>query len=242
MCTVTCIPTHKGWYITSNRDERILRKPALIPQHYTNNNHTLLYPKDADAGGTWIVMHSNGNAAVLLNGAFVKHIPQPPYRRSRGLVLIDIITDENPLQNFLEANLQGIEPFTLIILADKLLYECRWDGSMGYHKLLDGSLPHIWSSVTLYEDRIIRKREQWFRDWLIIHPTPEMNDIMHFHQFAGDGDTENDIRMNRSNEMLTVSITGMQIDSAKGNMFYHDLQHQLHAMQVISFNKQTVSR
>ncbi len=241
MCTVTCIPTKQGLYISSNRDERILRKPALAPQHYVHNRYTLLYPKDADAGGTWIAMHSNGNAAVLLNGAFVKHEAHPSYRRSRGLVLIDIITTENPLQTFLEANLQGIEPFTTIIFADKLLHECRWDGSMVYHKLLDGNLPHIWSSVTLYEDRIIRKREQWFRDWLIIHPEPDMKEIMDFHQFAGDGDRENDIRMNRSNEMLTVSITGMHLEAAKGNMFYHDLQQQLHAMEFIEFNKQAVS-
>jgi hypothetical protein len=30
----------------------------------------ITYPKDADAGGTWIAKHENGNAVVLLNGGF----------------------------------------------------------------------------------------------------------------------------------------------------------------------------
>ena len=70
MCTVTFIPGKDRYFITSNRDEKMLRKPAIAPQPYVINGNTLVYPRDADAGGTWIAMNENGNAAVLLNGAF----------------------------------------------------------------------------------------------------------------------------------------------------------------------------
>ncbi|MGL1516781.1 NRDE family protein, partial [Vibrio parahaemolyticus] len=48
------------------------------------------FPKDPDGGGTWIALKENGDVAILLNGAFENHIPAYPYRRSRGLIFLDI--------------------------------------------------------------------------------------------------------------------------------------------------------
>jgi len=223
MCTVTFIPVKNKLFITSNRDEKILRKPALPPKAYAVINATITYPKDADAGGTWIAMHENGNAVVLLNGGFKKHIPAPPYKKSRGIILLEIIADSKPYAAFHSVKLLNIEPFTLVLLDDNNLYECRWDGSSKHAVHLDKSKAHIWSSVTLYNKAIIQKREQWFREWLRRNPTPSMQDILQVHLFAGDGDNHNDLRMNRNNMMLTVSATGMEISNEKATMHYLDL-------------------
>ena len=91
MCTVSLIPGRESFFLTSNRDEKKIRRQAIPPAIYQYKGARLLYPRDADADGTWIAINQNGNAAVLLNGAFVKHKPRPPYNRSRGLVLLDII-------------------------------------------------------------------------------------------------------------------------------------------------------
>lgn len=223
MCTVTFIPAKDKFFITSNRDEKILRKPAIAPAVYTYGDTGILFPKDAGAGGTWIAMHENGNAIVLLNGGFTKHTPAPPYNRSRGLVVLEIIREAFPSKVFSALNLKEVEPFTLVLLDNNTLYECRWDGKLKHQKALDIMQSYIWSSVTLYHDEVIQKREYWFSRWIAKNPQPAMQDILHFHLFTGEGDRHNDLCMNRNNEMLTLSVTGMEISDEKGIMHYHDL-------------------
>jgi uncharacterized protein with NRDE domain len=223
MCTVTFIPLKNKFFITSNRDEKILRKRALSPAVYSLEDTNILYPKDTGGGGTWIAMHENGNAIVLLNGCFKKHTPAPPYIKSRGIILLEVIKTAFPFKTFQRLNLSGVQPFTLVLLDNNFLYECRWDGKLKHQKELDSTKSYIWSSVTLYDDEIIQKREQWFKEWLAKNPQPTMRDILNFHLFTGDGDMHNDLRMNRNNEMLTLSVTGMEINNDKGTMQYYDL-------------------
>ncbi|MBD0368137.1 MAG: NRDE family protein, partial [Flavisolibacter sp.] len=127
MCTVTFIPTKDSIYLTSNRDEKVWRKPALPPQLFRKRSCEMLYPKDGDAQGSWITLCSNGNAGVLLNGAFEKHARKEAYTKSRGLVLLEIMDNPYPLRHFFKYPLQGVEPFTLVIWESGNLYECRWD-------------------------------------------------------------------------------------------------------------------
>ncbi|MES2005845.1 MAG: NRDE family protein [Bacteroidota bacterium] len=240
MCTVTYIPSENGCFLSSSRDEKTIRKPAFVPKAYQHNNATLLFPKDAGAGGTWIAVNQNGNAAVLLNGGFEKHIPIPPYARSRGLVFLDVIAAETPFGFFQELQLGNIEPFTLIIIAQKKIMECRWSGSEKQCREIDKNSAHIWSSVTLYNQQAIHKREKWFRDWRVMHSKPSIEEILHFHQFAGEGDPENAIRMNRSNQVLTVSITGITMDLNNAILTYQDLQQNITVTEEMPFVKQRI--
>jgi len=223
MCTVTFIPARDKFFITSNRDEKVLRKPALPPKLYELGNGKIIFPKDMGAGGTWIAMHENGNAVVLLNGGFIKHTPAPPYAKSRGVILLEIISNMFPFKAFQQKQLSNIEPFTLVLVDNNELYECRWDGDKKHAKTLDTTRSHIWSSVTLYDKAVIQKREQWFNMWLAKNPNPTMKDILNFHLFAGDGDNHNDLRINRNGTMLTLSVTGMEINNSRGFMQYLDL-------------------
>jgi hypothetical protein len=122
MCTVTFIPTAAGVHLTSNRDEQANRGRALDPAYFYGNGYKLIFPGDPDAGGSWIALKDNGDALVLLNGAFIKHLRKPPYRRSRGLVLLDVIKAEDPGQCFNEMDLEGIEPFTLVLFTKGALW------------------------------------------------------------------------------------------------------------------------
>ncbi|MBS1933629.1 MAG: NRDE family protein, partial [Bacteroidetes bacterium] len=212
MCTVTFIPVNNKLFITSNRDEQAKRLSAIKPEIYAMQTGNILFPKDAKAGGTWFALHENGNAAVFLNGGKIKHIPQPPYSKSRGLTLIDIIDSYEPFEKFLEISLDNIEPFTAIIWSNGKLYECAWDGSAKSFCRLRADLPHIWSSVTLYDDDAIMKRRKWFADWQRKYPQPELQDILTFHQF-NDGDNHDGFLMNRNGITMTVSITSVEFDS-----------------------------
>jgi len=223
MCTVSFIPVKDKFLITSNRDEKFSRKIAVAPGKFGYNNQTLFFPKDADAGGTWIVMKENGDAAVLLNGAFICHKAEPPYRVSRGIILLDIISTERPSVTFTKINLQNIEPFTLVLLENNCLYEFRWDGNEKFCKQLKANRPYIWSSSTLYDGFVIKKREQWFASFLNNHPIPTQQDVLNFHHFTGDGDRQNDLLMTREGMHTTVSITSILLTKDRGCIKYVDI-------------------
>jgi len=225
MCTVTFIPVRDSFFITSNRDEKNNRRNAIPPSVQNHNGWKLIYPMDAEAGGTWIAVKENGDAAVLLNGAFIYHASQPPYRKSRGQLFLEVLSADHPVWTFSKIDLMGIEPFTLIVFENNSLYEFRWDGIERYCRQLSNSRPHIWSSATLYDGLVIKKREQWFAKFLNRTPVPTQLDIINFHKFGGDGDRRNDLLMERDGIYSTVSITSILLNTDRGVMKYLDLKN-----------------
>ncbi|WP_231465412.1 MULTISPECIES: NRDE family protein [unclassified Pedobacter] len=224
MCTVSYIPTADGFFLTSNRDEKKTRSKAIYPAAYDNGNYKVIYPKDPDGKGTWIAINTNGVAAVLLNGAFIKHKSEPVYQKSRGLVLMDVINTEHTTAALTDMNLEGIEPFTLIVCSRQSLTELRWDGVIKHVKSLNPQMAAIWSSVTLYEQDISRKKTVWFEEWRSTKPFPLQNEIIDFHHFSGKESSEGLI-INR--EMVkTVSITCLALTKEKLSMTYNDLQSE----------------
>jgi transport and Golgi organization protein 2 len=224
MCTVTFIPSNKRIILTSNRDEKHWRTAAAIPDAYPFQTGKIIFPRDGDAGGTWFAIHENGNVVIFLNGGFIRHVPNPPYRKSRGLVLLDLIDHDSPHEGFKEIILGNIEPFTAIIWDEGKLFECRWDGKEKHFLPLPADIPHIWSSATLYDQEVVIKRRNWFTKWLERNPHPSQDDILHFHQFTGDGDEHNDLMMNRDGKVFTVSITSALIGEGQIKVEYLDVK------------------
>lgn len=242
MCTVTFIPLRHKIYLTSNRDEKHWRTDAVPPAVYPGESGNLLFPRDGDAGGTWIAAHENGNVIVFLNGGLTAHTPSPPYRKSRGLILLDLIDAVTPYNSFLAVNLNNIEPFTAIMWDDGHLFECRWGGTQKHTRQLDETRPHIWSSVTLYDEDIIKKRVSWFDQWRQLHKVPSLENILHFHQFTGDGDSNNDLRMNRNGKVFTVSVTSLVLSDKLAAMHYLDLKGGQRSTAELPIEKTTVGR
>lgn len=234
MCTVTYIPVKDCLYFTSNRDEKNWRTDAHPPAVHAFGSGKMLFPKDGDAGGTWIVAHENGNVVVFLNGGSEAHVPTPPYRKSRGLILLDLIDHITPFNCFVAINLNNIEPFTAIIRDNGHLFECRWDGNQKQLRELETDKPAIWSSATLYDMGTVEKRKKWFEDWITENPEPTHEQILNFHQFTGDGDAHNDLRMNRDGKVFTVSITSLELSGTAIRMDYRDLKNnQSHSGQML---------
>ena len=151
MCTVSFYNDKDTIILTSNRDEHHSRLQSSAPSIYNTKEHQLIFCKDAQANGTWMVLRNDGVAIVLLNGAFERHAINPPYKKSRGLVVLDIISEENCLQKYNEYDLAVIEPFTLVIYSHSHLYECVWNGAEKFIQEKSIQERHIWSSVTLYD-------------------------------------------------------------------------------------------
>lgn len=227
MCVLTYIPTEKGFILTSNRDEATARLAAIPPRRYDVNGMPVFYPKDPQGGGTWI----GGCGAFtlcLLNGGFEKHVPTPPYRQSRGKVILDFYNYCDTEKFFDEYLFEGIEPFTLIIIETNnnfKINEIRWTGSKKVYSIFNNRKAHIWSSVTLYSHEIIQERESWFKDFLIQNDhNPSRNEVLKFHHFGGKGDQRNDIKMNRDNRLKTISITQFIVNDEEFTIHYEDLQ------------------
>ena len=93
MCTVSYFKTRDSIIFTSNRDEKTSREKAVFPNILEMENQILYFPKDKKASGTWFAADDRGNVAILLNGAFQKHTSKPPYKKSRGIVLLDFLNE-----------------------------------------------------------------------------------------------------------------------------------------------------
>ena len=227
MCTVTFLPSGTADFIlTSNRDEKPGRSRALPPQRYEIHGIPMVFPKDAQANGTWIATAENGFTLCLLNGAFETHSPHYPYRMSRGVMVLDFFRFNDAERFVKEYDFSGIEPFTLLVVSQEAalqLTEIRLDASGKlYVSALDAGKPHIWSSATLYPVAVRHERERWFADWLSDRSTFELEEILHFHHFGGTGNRQNDLLMNR-NVVGTVSITAVARQQGITEMVYEDL-------------------
>jgi hypothetical protein len=223
MCTVTFINNNGVVIITSNRDEKVIRPGAVAPRNYCHNGKNIMYPKDSKAGGTWFAIDENGTVLVVLNGGITKHKPLPFYRKSRGLIALDIISDISPKDFWKKINLEDIESFTLVLYQQEELYELIWDGFVKRKTLKDTSKNHIWSSVTLYSDEIRKERSDWFFDFLKDKNELSALDILDFHRNTHSDDAENGLIINRENILKTVSVTQTIIDQNKGIIKYYDL-------------------
>jgi uncharacterized protein with NRDE domain len=73
--------------VAANRDE-YLDRPAELPALRRWNGRTVLAPRDARAGGTWLGMNDAGVFAALTNRPTAS---PDPSRRSRGLLVSDAL-------------------------------------------------------------------------------------------------------------------------------------------------------
>jgi hypothetical protein len=240
MCTVSFVRANNAVIITSNRDEHIGRENAAAPAIQILPDKNIIFPKDARAGGTWFAAADNGTVAVLLNGALKKHIPKPPYRKSRGLILLEIIESDQPLLFFTELNLDNIEPFTVVLYQPGLLHELRWDGTNKYQKQADISTNHIWSSSTLYTDEIIEQRENLFQQFIQVPAAITADRIHEFHA-GNNGDEENGFIINRQTGMKTLSITQAIINSNAVNFLHTDLLQQKQYIQTLAIHQAAIT-
>lgn len=222
MCTVTYIPTNQGCIITSNRDEKINREKALPPNEYNIGGKKIVFPKDPKAGGTWIA-HSESKIIVLLNGAKENHIKKENYLKSRGLIVLELITSDNTLKFWQTVDLSNIEPFTIVVYENKSLFQLQWNEVIKSNEQFNENENHIWSSSTLYSKEIREQRKMWFTDFSKTKPNPTATEILDFHQYTESENKEFGLQINRNDILKTVSITQCEISNNKIEMHYVDL-------------------
>ena len=226
MCTATFVPSSKhGFIFTHNRDEKLSRKTSTLPQKRTFMGKSLFYPVDTDKNGTWFCCDEQGRLACILNGAFEKHSPNPPYKKSRGLIVLESFVPKTFDSWIKKVDLNNIEPFTLILFENSNLTELRWDGKNKHLKNLSTAQTHIWSSVTLYSKDVISKRETWLKDWLNSSNTTPKS-LFDFHNSAGESQPETNLKMEVEGSHKTVSITQLYVNKLERWMNHVNLVSQ----------------
>lgn len=203
MCTVTYIPQEGGWMLTNNRDETPLRASYHLIKKETGGSR-LLYPPD-EKGGTWIAMSAPGRVICLLNGAFTKHAHRPPYRMSRGIIVLAAARAKTRLEFIENADLAEVEPFTLIWKDDNTFFQLVWDGKENHVEDLDSGRNYIWSSSTLYTDEQKSRRNEYFQNF-ILKDGPIPVKLREFHLSRPFGEASCDFQMERPG-VKTIAMT-----------------------------------
>ena len=221
MCTVSFIPVGKSFVFTSNRDEHISRPSAFIPKEEIINDKKIIFPKDPKAGGSWFAVSETGVVTVLLNGAFKKHISTGDYARSRGLILLEIVSHDSPIAYLNKIDLFKVEPFTIIVFKEGNLLEMRWDGEEKHTKMLENEKAYIWSSATLYDETATKHREELFTHF-ITKADVSLDTIIDFHSNNNE-DFENGFVIDRASGLKTFSVTQAVLDDTHVRLNHIDL-------------------
>lgn len=153
MCILSIFTKDHGDFIlTQNRDESIYRptSPNIETREFYGQKVTS--PVDLNSGGTWIY-YTSKYVVCVLNGGYENHSNRPPYRMSRGLIILELLKF-NTIDEFIsEINLDEIEPFTMIMIdlesnQKKILV---WNGHDKFVENLTEEKLIVRSSSTLYD-------------------------------------------------------------------------------------------
>ncbi|NIJ43571.1 hypothetical protein FHR24_000010 [Wenyingzhuangia heitensis] len=223
MCTVTYVPTLKGFVFISNRDEQVERE-TLPPAYYKELDVNLMYPKDNVAGGTWIGVSEQKRLVCLLNGGFIYHDPAIKYPKSRGVVVKSILTCNNLKTTLESIDLTDVAPFTLTVVdweSTNKAYELVWCNKTKHVTVLNADQPYIWSSSTLYTDEVKVLRKEWFAKDILSQKGCVKEKLLKFHQNDSLGSVEIAPKMKRD-IVETISTTVVVKEQDKLSMQYFD--------------------
>lgn len=223
MCTLTYVPRPSESIITVNRDEAPSRAASAPIIRQKDGRRFWLAPEPISGSSNTILDIINQRLAVLLNGAFVAHEHNPPYRKSRGDVIQESFEYANLYSMKLSYQFDGIEPFTLLNFQNNRWEEMRWDGREVYMAEPDISANHIWSSAKLYAPEAAAKREKLFFDFVDNSRAIYPQQLFDIHRRNQNDPRGLGFRMNFEDRVKTVSVTQLVFANGRITLRYLDL-------------------
>ncbi|CAN5234366.1 NRDE family protein [soil metagenome] len=235
MCTVVFIPKGDKYFFASLRDESPLRPQAAVPTIYKVGDAVILSPIDTLAGGTWLGVTASGCVVILLNGGFEKHERKTNYRKSRGLIVAELLASSSPVVHWNLVDMHGVEPYTLVVWDEGKLFQLVWDGEHKQELMLKANLPYIWSSATLYDSQARSYRSELFQRWIKMNKPVSCLSLFNF--FKSFTESENGFLMNRNGQTKTLSYTFIELQTGdSAAMQYHDFLNNTYHDKRIWFN------
>jgi Transport and Golgi organisation 2 len=221
MCTVSFLPSRRGFVLAMNRDERKSRVQGLPPRMGLAGSRRCLYPAEPD-GGSWVGINDRGLTLALINW-YEKPQRDRTLSVSRGVVIPRLLrADDIEMAGALlkELPLARINPFRLIAvwLPQAAIREWRWDGK-ALKALRPGWRRRHWFSSGLDEALANRKRMMVVRAEArsASAETPEW--LRRLHRSHAPARSAYSICMHRD-EAETVSYTEIAATSRQAKMTY----------------------
>ncbi|MCC5920576.1 MAG: NRDE family protein [Cyclobacteriaceae bacterium] len=231
MCTLSFLPlTSSTFMIGSNRDEIVSRAKVEFPSFNSfSADRAIIYPKEEQSQGSWLAADSDGCIMCLLNGATHPHKSNPPYRLSRGKLVIQSLTDNDPVGFLNNFDYHQIESFTIVYFntLKKEIREWVWDEHQLQSNHYTMEHPLFWSSPSLYsdDDRAAKSKRFEAVTAKILH----FEDSQAFHQ--EEGIALSPIDTGTHGIIKTISFSGFVIKPEEVEFRYSDyeskLDHQL---------------
>ncbi|UNY97576.1 NRDE family protein [Zhouia spongiae] len=216
MCTVSYIPKGSGYILTSNRDESPLRVTYSPEEKELKNGTKIIAPIDSEKGGTWIATDGANKTACIMNGGFIKHKRQLPYRKSRGHIIYEAFSSETFGTFADNTDLCNIEPFTLVLVDENKLSVLIWDGKEKHIQSLDSSKKHLWSSSTLYTREDHAKKMNYFQEFLRLNESDPEN-LLKLHGLYNDN-----LFVLDQPHVKTVSTTQVVVSNGESDLCYRE--------------------
>ncbi len=229
MCTLTIIPYNNKIFVGFNRDELRNRKIAIPPSFYVDNNIKMIYPKDANFGGTWIGANELGFLFFLLNynqkNLYKNYFFNKAYKnkKSRGLIIPELLKLESEkkiheyLQNF---DYWNYSPFRLIFFNVNNFNVLQFIYSGRGKKTRCYTIPFFQASSGLGDHKIYPLRKKLFNAFLQNQPSIKKQIL--FHDYKNPKNPLENIKVNRK-LAKTVSQIFILIHHQKAIIHYYDL-------------------
>lgn len=210
MCSLSILDNGKQRFITMNRDEARSRHeyPALF---YPDGGTKIVYPRDAQAGGTWFGVNCAGVVLALLNRY---QDPQLEGKRSRGWLIPELLTLNSVSEMRGRFNAQfafdEYNPFDLVFIDAEQIIQLSWNGCVSNWQIHNA--PCFFTSSSLRPVDVIALRQAHFDEWLNsrIDLPLTAEQIVHQLHWAEGADPETAIRMRRlqthSKSLCQVSL------------------------------------
>lgn len=212
MCIISFYKIKDQILLTHSRDESVFRKSSLEIEERIWANEKYFAPIDQEKQGTWI-FYSQKFVACILNGGKTKpNFFRDKYKKSRGIVLLDLMK-YNSVEEYIEKeNFEGIAPFTIFVyerITEKI-FLLFWDENTLEVKDLSSYNFVFRCSSTLYSLDKMLEIEKKFPTFNIIR----VNEIYALHDSLKmkDGEIEKG--------KATTSITQIFINKTDINMKY----------------------
>ncbi len=231
MCTTALQSIRAGQLVLAcNRDELGTRQPAHPPTvHEFKNGLAAIFPRDRDAGGSWVGVNTSGIAVSLLNNYAADVRPLPLHPKSRGVIVPQMLQCRNLVEveagiESLRDDLERFRPFWLIVAevpndGPARAVRATWDGEVLTCEPI--RMPMAQFSSSFEHERVEQSRRAQVES-LLKSPTEwtaETTDTIFGSHLPTRGAAS--VCMHRD-DGSTVSHTRIEINGEDIRMTYHD--------------------
>ena len=223
MCTVTVVPHETGIRLMCNRDERRTRPAAIPPRVYELGGRLAAFPVDPQGGGSWVGLNDADIAMALLNAASAPRRCAEAPKRSRGLIVRELLSCRS-MPHVLEAiaslDIGSFEAFRLVVVHGSAVAVATHDGARAMTcRQIWLDTPLLFTSSSLGDARVEAPRRRLFERMVVQGRAGWLDGQAHFHRHQWRSRPEISVRMERE-DALTVSHTVVDVTAAGRGVRY----------------------